>query len=91
MTFILAIDLGKFKSVACEYHTDTTESTFQTLKTRPQILHDLIVSRSPDRVVIENGNQAGWVKEKSSFRSPTPTTRAGGGNASNARPIATTR
>lgn len=60
---ILAIDLGKFKSVACFYQTGTESHAFETVPTRPQELHDLIVSDSPDRVVIEAGNQAGWVKD----------------------------
>lgn len=56
---ILAIDLGKFKSVACFYQSGTDHHLFDTLPTRPQAMHDLIVSDSPDRVVIEAGNQAG--------------------------------
>lgn len=60
---ILAIDLGKHKSVACDYRTTTGEHRFTKLPTRPQALHDLIVQREPDRVVIEVGNQAGWIKD----------------------------
>ena len=60
---ILAVDLGKFKSVACTYQTDTTESVFQTLATRPQYIHDLLVQEQPNRVVIEVGSQAGWVSD----------------------------
>ena len=63
MTTILAIDLGKFKSLACVYRTESDAGAFETLPTRPQALHDLIVASSPDRVVIESGNQAGWVKD----------------------------
>lgn len=63
MTHILAIDLGKFKSVACDYDTATHQHTFTTLPTTPAAVHDLVVERSPDRVVIEVGSQAGWVKD----------------------------
>jgi len=63
MARILSIDLGKFKSVACFYQAPTEDHVFQTVPTRPQALHDLIVAYSPDRVVIEVGNQAGWVKD----------------------------
>ena len=63
MTRILAIDLGKFKSVACLYETCTETHLFETVPTRPEVLHDLIISHSPDRVVTEAGNQAGWVKD----------------------------
>ena len=60
---ILAIDLGKFTSVACDYDTATSTHAFTTLKTRPAVLHDLIVEREPDRVVIEIGSAAGWVRD----------------------------
>lgn len=32
---ILALDLGKFKSVVCVYQLGTGDSTFQTLPTTP--------------------------------------------------------
>ncbi len=44
---ILAIDLGKFTSVACDYDTTNHSHTFTTVKTRPDVLHDLIVQREP--------------------------------------------
>ena len=61
MTKIIAIDLGKFKSVACTYQTATGDHTFTTLPTQPQKFHDLFVQEQPDRVVIEVGSQSGWV------------------------------
>lgn len=63
MTKILAIDLGKFKSVACMYQTTTAQHTFETLATRPQAIHDLLAEQMPDRVVMEIGSQAGWVSD----------------------------
>jgi len=60
---ILAIDLGKFKSVACVYTAQTGEHTFGTIPTTPAAMHDLIVDVQPDRVVIEVGPAAGWVKD----------------------------
>lgn len=60
---ILAIDLGKFTSVACDYDMTNQAHTFTTLKTRPAEVHDLIVGREPDRVVIEIGSAAGWVRD----------------------------
>ena len=60
---ILAIDLGKFNSVACDYRTADGSHTYTAVKTRPKVLHDLIVDRSPDRVVIEIGSPAGWVRD----------------------------
>jgi len=61
MTKILAIDMGKFKSVACVYDMEISEHTFKTVMTSPQTFHDLFVEQQPDRIVIEVGSQAGWV------------------------------
>lgn len=66
-TRILAIDLGKFKSVACEYDPATSEHHFTTIPTTPIAMHDLFAERlgSPirGRVVIEIGSAAGWIKD----------------------------
>ena len=58
---ILALDLGKFKTVACEYEAETARHRFVSVVTTPQALHDLIVEVEPDRVVIEICSIAGWV------------------------------
>jgi transposase len=58
---ILALDLGKFKSVACVYETTTGRHSFETTTTRAQALHDLLVEHEPERVVIEICSIAGWV------------------------------
>ena len=50
---ILALDLGKYKSVACDYEAETGRHRFATILTNPQAVHDLIEDREPDRVVIE--------------------------------------
>jgi transposase len=63
---ILAIDLGKFKSVACIFNATTPGSDkarFRTLPTTPAAVHDLMVSSSPGRVVIEVCTSAGWVAD----------------------------
>lgn len=60
---ILAIDLGKFKSVACDYDTAAFSHEFTTLATTPHAMHDLIVEHEPDRVVIEIGSAAGWIQD----------------------------
>lgn len=59
---LLAIDLGKFKSVACLYHADD-DTTFRNIETRPQAIHDLLVEWSPDRLIIEVGTVSGWVHD----------------------------
>ena len=50
---ILSLDLGKYKTVGCEYEAETGRHSFVTVGTTPKGLHDLIVDREPDRVVIE--------------------------------------
>jgi transposase len=60
---ILAIDMGRSKSVACDYVAETAEHAFQTLATEPQAFHDLIVQKRPEVVVIEICPAAGWVKD----------------------------
>ena len=58
---ILAIDLGKQKSVACVYEAETGSHRYQTVMTSPGALHELVVETAPHRVVIEIGPTAGWV------------------------------
>jgi len=60
---ILAIDLGKFKCVACDYAHPSGEHAFESLPTTPQAVHDLIAARAPDRLVIEIGSAAGWIRD----------------------------
>lgn len=63
MSTILAMDLGKFKSVACVYDGAAAAGRFQTIETTPAAVHDLIAEVGPTRVVIEVGPAAGWVKD----------------------------
>ena len=60
---ILALDLGKFKSVACMYDTDGVTIEFTTVDTKPQAIHDLLVENAPNRVVFETCGIAGWVHD----------------------------
>jgi len=59
---ILAIDLGKFKSVACSYRSDD-DAAFRTVETTPQAVHDLLAEVEPDRLVLEIGTVTGWVHD----------------------------
>src|SRR5262245_36861265 len=60
---ILALDLGKYKTVACDYEAETGRHRFMTVLSTPQALHDLIVDREAERGVIEIGSLAGWVSD----------------------------
>ena len=58
MIKILALDLGKYKTVACEYEAVTGRHNFATIPTTPKALHDLIVPRtgsSSDRDLLNRG------------------------------------
>ena len=38
---ILALDLGKFKSVVCHYDTETHEARYVKIKTAPRIVFEI--------------------------------------------------
>lgn len=67
VTRIVAIDLGKFNSVACVYDPITHEHAFTSLQTSPARIHELLVEHQtpgdPARtlVVIETCDVSGWV------------------------------
>ena len=63
MTRIVAIDLGKFKSVACVYESEDASATYATVRSTPGAIHDLLVELEPDRVVIEICGIAGWIHD----------------------------
>jgi transposase len=58
---ILALDLGKYKTVGCEYEALTGKHRFKAVGTTPTGLAQLVREVKPDRVVIEVCNIAGWV------------------------------
>ena len=61
---ILALDLGKYKSVGCDYERETGAHGFRTSFTTPTALEQLVKEVKPDRVVIEVCNIAGWVCDR---------------------------
>jgi transposase len=56
---ILAIDLGKFKSVACLFNTKTNEAEFETISTYRWAIQQLLEQTRPDRVVLETCSISG--------------------------------
>jgi len=58
---IMALDLGKCNTVFCDYDSINGEHAFGTVKTTPQQIHDLLVEKEPDRVVMEVCSIAGWI------------------------------
>jgi transposase len=58
---ILALDLGKYKTVACEYEAENGRHRFHTILTNPAMLQQLVLQVQPDQVVLEICNIAGWI------------------------------
>ena len=51
----------KVHTVFCDYNSTNGEHEFGKVRTTPKEIHDLIVSREPERVVLEVCSIAGWV------------------------------
>jgi transposase len=65
---IIALDLGKFKTVACVMNTADRSHVFATIEMSPATLHDLLVRHataepSQTLVVFETCDCAGWVHD----------------------------
>jgi transposase len=60
---ILAIELGKFNSVACSFDTTTNQSDFETIATQRWALEQLLNQIKPDQIVIETSSITGWVHD----------------------------
>jgi transposase len=62
-TPILAIDLGKYKCVACAYDRATAAAEFRTITTSRAEVERLVRGTRPSVVVIEACTPAGWVAD----------------------------
>ena len=60
---IVALDLGKYKSVACLYTGDPATATFVSFTTDRDWLRKLFAKHCPAAVVIEACLLAGWVHD----------------------------
>ena len=65
---IVALDLGKFNSVACIYDSKSQQHVFKSISMSPQTVHDLLVEHAgqdPVRVLVvfETCDAAGWVHD----------------------------
>src|ERR1700750_215848 len=58
---ILSLDLGKNKTVGCDYERESGKHRFQTAFSTRAGLAELVKEVKPDRVVIEVCSIAGWV------------------------------
>ena len=60
---ILAIDLGKFKSVACLFDTQDNQTQYQTVPTLRLAFEQLLHETQPDKVVFETCTICGWIHD----------------------------
>lgn len=60
---ILAIDLGKFKSVACLLDTENSQTKFQTIPTLRWAIEQLLYATQPQQVVFETSTVSGWIHD----------------------------
>jgi len=65
METIVAIDLGKRKSVVCTMERGSLKTQYRTVRTRPELFHDIFAELDVDHsiVLFEVGNQAGWLSD----------------------------
>jgi transposase len=61
---ILAVDLGRYKSVACAYQRSTRDHAFRTIDTTPEDVARLLARHPGAVVVIEACANAGWVHDR---------------------------
>jgi hypothetical protein len=99
---IVALDLGKFNSVACVHDVTSGRQAFSSIATGPRTVHDLLVEHatpadpSMTLVVFETCDCAGWVYDVATALGcgvavANPSNEAWRWNRVNARPTATTR
>lgn len=60
---ILSLDLGKSKTTTCVYDSKSGDHEYQSVRTTPSVLQDLMLRVRPGRVVFEIGSIAGWVND----------------------------
>lgn len=60
---ILAMDLGKFKTVCCFYDTETHKYRFETIQTRRNHVEHLFSLENVDLVVMEACGPSGWISD----------------------------
>ena len=58
---IMAIDLGKFNSVVCNYNKTMGDHSFQTVSTDRGYFKTMLKTSRPDLVVVEACGPSGWV------------------------------
>ena len=60
---IMAIDLGKFKSMVCHYDVKSEKQSFETVSTEHGYFETMFKQYRPDLVVVEACGPSGWVSD----------------------------
>ena len=60
---ILALDIGRDHTIACPYDSVTGNYKLLTLQPGKESLYKALIQQNPDRVVLEDSAEAGWVSE----------------------------
>ncbi len=60
---IVALDLGKFNSVVCNFDSKTRKATFTTVATRQDYLNSVFAKCDADLVVMEACGPSGWIND----------------------------
>jgi len=65
METIVAIDLGKRKSVICTMDRSSLKTQYRTVRTQPEVFHDIFTELNIEGTIVlfEVGNQAGWLSD----------------------------
>jgi transposase len=65
METIVAMDLGKFKSVVCYLNRSSLTTQYRTVRTCPEVFHDLFAQLDAGQAIVlfEVSSQAGWIAD----------------------------
>jgi hypothetical protein len=65
METIVAMDLGKFKSVVCYLNRSSLTTQYRTVRTCPEVFHDLFAELDAGQTIVlfEVSSQAGWIAD----------------------------
>ena len=93
---ILALDLGKFNSVACQFEQASAEHSFVTIRTTPAEVRQLVQLIQPELVVFEVCGFVGWIHDLAGelgvrVQVANPNHEGWRWTTSSARPTGTTR
>ena len=69
---ILALDLGKYKTVFLDSVVGSDKREYGKVDMTPQAIHDLLLERSPDRLVLDEPKRFENAKQVSAYAGLSP-------------------